>query len=259
VRCSPGFTARLSQDRLLGSNTPVSSPFIHLHVHSEYSLYDSIVRVKPLVESARANGMPAVALTDVANLFAVVKFYRAAESAGIKPIVGSDVWIENPEDHNKPFRLVMLCQDIEGYRNLSRLLTRAYREGQHSGRPCVAREWLADHSEGLIVLSAALDGDIGQAILSSNREVAVDLLRQYSETFPNRFYLELQRTGQPYQEDYVHAAVDLAGETGTPVVATNHVQFLKAEEFDAHEVRVCIQDSRVLTDARRPRRYTRQQ
>ena len=259
MRCSPGFTARLSQDRLLGSNTPVSSPFIHLHVHSEYSLYDSIVRVKPLVESARANGMPAVALTDVANLFAVVKFYRAAESAGIKPIVGSDVWIENPEDHNKPFRLVMLCQDIEGYRNLSRLLTRAYREGQHSGRPCVAREWLADHSEGLIVLSAALDGDIGQAILSSNREVAVDLLRQYSETFPNRFYLELQRTGQPYQEDYVHAAVDLAGETGTPVVATNHVQFLKAEEFDAHEVRVCIQDSRVLTDARRPRRYTRQQ
>jgi DNA polymerase-3 subunit alpha len=249
----------LSQNRDLGSNTPVSSPFIHLHIHSEFSLYDSIVRVKPLVTAAAANGMPAVALTDLGNLFAVVKFYRAAVAAGVKPILGSDVWIENPDDHNKPHRLVLLCQDIEGYRNLSRLLTRAYRDGQHSGRPCISGDWLTELSDGLIVLSGALDGDIGQALISGNHDVATELLSRYHKLFPNRFYLELQRTGQPYQEDYVHAAVALASASGTPVVATNNVHFLQADDFDAHEVRVCIQDGRVLTDTRRPRRYSRQQ
>ncbi len=237
----------------------MSSPFIHLHVHSEFSLYDSIVRVKPLVAAARESGMPAVALTDLANLFAVVKFYRAAKAAGIKPIVGADVWIENSADHNKPYRLLMLCQDVEGYRNLSRLLTRAYRDGQHSGRPCVAKEWLSDHAEGLIILSGAMDGDIGQALLSNNTNVARELLGEYSELFPDRFYLELQRTGHPYQEDYIHAAVGLAADESIPVVATNNIHFLDADEFDAHEVRVCIQDGRVITDARRPKRFTGQQ
>jgi DNA polymerase-3 subunit alpha len=237
----------------------VSSPFVHLHVHSEFSLYDSIVRVKPLVAAAREHSMPAVALTDLANLFAVVKFYRAATAAGIKPIIGADVWVENPADHNKPFRLLMLCQDVEGYRNLSRLLTRAYREGQHSGRPCIAREWLPEHTKGLIVLSGALDGDIGQALLSHNADLARQLSTEYSKLFPERFYLELQRTGHPYQEDYIHAAVDLATELAIPVVATNNVHFLGADEFDAHEVRVCIQESRVITDTRRPKRFTRQQ
>ena len=237
----------------------MTGPFIHLHVHSEYSLYDSVVRIKSLVACAKENAMPAVALTDMANMFAVVKFYRAAVAAGIKPVIGSDVWIENSADHNKPFRLLLLCQDIEGYRNLSRLLTRAYLEGQHSGRPCISRDWIEKFSGGLIVLSGAQQGDVGQALLSNNTVLAGELLANYRQLFGDRFYIELQRTGQQYQEEYVHSAVALAAEMSIPVVATNHVHFLTSDEFEAHEVRVCIQDGRVLNDSRRPKRFTDQQ
>jgi len=203
--------------------------------------------------------MPAVALTDMANLFAVVKFYRAAVSAGIKPVIGSDVWIENSSDHNKPFRLLLLCQNVEGYRNLSRLLTRAYAEGQHSGRPCISRAWINQLSEGLIVLSGAHQGDVGQALLSNRKSLATALLADYQKLFGDRFYIELQRTGQPYQDEYIHSAVSIAAEMSMPVVATNHVHFLTSDEFEAHEVRVCIQDGRVLNDSRRPKRFTEQQ
>ncbi|MEE8482709.1 MAG: DNA polymerase III subunit alpha, partial [Acidiferrobacterales bacterium] len=237
----------------------MTSPFIHLHVHSEYSLYDSVVRIKPLIACAKDNAMPAVALTDMANMFAVIKFYRAAVAAGIKPIIGSDVWIENSADHNKPFRLLLLCQDTEGYRNLSRLLTRAYAEGQHSGRPCISRNWLEKFSNGLIALSGAQQGDVGQALLSQNTVLAGELLVGYQQLFGDRFYIELQRTGQPYQDEYIKSAVDLAAEKSIPVVATNHVHFLNTDEFEAHEVRVCIQDGRVLNDTRRPKRFTEQQ
>jgi DNA polymerase-3 subunit alpha len=237
----------------------VTTPFVHLHVHSEFSLYDSIVRIRELVAAAREQEMPAVALTDMANLFGVVKFYRAAIAAGIKPIVGADVWLENPGDHHKPWRLVLLCQDLTGYRNLSRLLSRAFVDGQHSGRPCISKDWLAGATDGLIALSGAHEGDIGQALIAGNQRLAEELLHAYRSLFPDRFYLELQRTGQQYQEDYVHAAVRLAEQTGTPPVASNHVHFLKREDFDVHEARVCIQEGRVLSDPRRPRRYTEQQ
>ena len=237
----------------------MSSPFVHLHVHTEFSLADGIVRIEELVQAAARGGMPAVAVTDLANVFGMVKFYRAAVAAGIKPVIGADLWIENVKDHNKPFRLVVLCQNRAGYRNLNRLLTRAYAEGQHTGRPCVSRPWLEGASEGLIALSGAQDGEIGQALLGAHPERARHLAQAYQELFPGRLYLELQRTGQPYQEDYNHAAVALAQERGLPVVATNHVQFLEQKDFEAHEVRVCIHEGRILRDNRRPRRFTRQQ
>jgi len=237
----------------------VSTPFVHLHLHSEYSLSDGIVRIEELVGAAAAAHMPAVALTDLANLFGAVKFFQKAIKAGVKPIVGSDVWLENPADRNKPYRLVLLCQNRQGYLNLNQLLTRAYTEGQHAGRPCIQREWFTGHSDGLVALSAALDGDIGQALVSGHAELADRLAHEYQQWFPDRFYLELQRTGRPLQEEYVHASVALAARLGLPVVATNPVQFLKADEFEAHEVRVCIQDSRVLTDSRRPHLFTREQ
>jgi len=173
--------------------------------------------------------------------------------------LGSDVWIENPADRNKPHRLVLLCLDRPGYLNLNQLLTRAYTEGQHTGRPCIQREWFTGHSNGLIALSGALDGDIGQALVGGHADVAQRLAHEYQQWFPQRFYIELQRTGQPLQEEYVHASMELAAHVGLPVVATNAVQFLKADEFEAHEVRVCIQDSRILTDTRRPRLYTPEQ
>jgi DNA polymerase III subunit alpha len=237
----------------------VSTPFIHLHLHSEYSLSDGIVRIEELVATAAAARMPAVALTDLANLFGAVKFFQKALKAGVQPILGSDVWLENGADRNKPFRLVLLCQNRQGYLNLNQLLTRAYAEGQHAGRPCILREWFSGHSDGLIALSGALNGDIGQALVGGHVDAAQRLAREYQLWFPQRFYIELQRTGQPLQEECVHASVALAARAGLPVVATNAVQFLKADEFEAHEVRVCIQDSRVLTDTRRPRLYTPEQ
>ncbi|MBI3574269.1 MAG: DNA polymerase III subunit alpha, partial [Gammaproteobacteria bacterium] len=237
----------------------MSMPFVHLRVHSEFSLSDSVVRIPDLAATARTQGMPAVALTDLNNLFGVVKFYREAVAAGIKPVVGADVYLENAADPHKPFRLLFLCQNLEGYRELCRLLTRAYVEGQHSGRPCIAKSWLKTPVPGLIALSGAQEGDIGQALLAGNAGLADTLAHTYAEHFPGRFYLELQRTGHPHQEDYVHAAAGLAARLGLPVVATNNVAFLKPEEYDTHEVRVCIQEGRVLTDPRRPRRYTPQQ
>ncbi|MEW6330107.1 MAG: DNA polymerase III subunit alpha [Pseudomonadota bacterium] len=237
----------------------MSRPFVHLRVHTEFSLADGIVRTDELVKTTVRHGMPAVAVTDLANLFGVVKFYQAACAAGVKPIVGADLWLENPADPHKPHRLVLLCQNTEGYRRLCRLLTRAYVEGQQSGRPCIAKSWLEAPMTGLIALSGAHEGDIGQALLSGNPAQAEELAQAWQQWFPGSFYLELQRTGQPFQEDYNHAAVDLARRLSLPVVATNHAVFLQPGDFDAHEVRVCIQDGRVLTDARRPRRYTPQQ
>jgi len=243
----------------LGSNAAVTEPFVHLRIHSEFSLADGIVRIPDLVAAGAADGMPAIGLTDLANLFGAAKFYQAAVAVGIKPLIGADLWLTSGTDPNKPFRLTVLCQSADGYRNLSRLLTRAYIEGQHTGRPCVQREWLEQGGAGLIVLSGAHEGDVGTALLAGQTETARALVGRYQAHFPGRYYLELQRTGQPRQEDYNHAAVATAAASGVPVVATNPVVFLKQDDFEAHEVRVCIQEGRVLTDARRPRRHTAQQ
>ena len=233
--------------------------FVHLHVHSEFSLADGIISVPDLVAAAANQGMPAVAVSDLANLFGLVKFYRAAVAAGIKPIVGTDAWLENPVDGHKPYRLTILCQDKTGYRNLCQLLTRAYTECQHSGRPCMRRDWFRQHGAGLIILSGAEDGEIGQALLSGNDALAGQLADEYASLFPGRFYLTLRRIGQPMQEESVHATVNLAQRVRLPVVATNSVCFLDTADFGVHEIRVCIQDGRTLSDSRRPRLYTEQQ
>ena len=238
----------------------MSTPdFVHLHLHTEYSLVDGLIRVKPLVQAVAGAGMPAVAVTDQGNLFAMVKFYRAALAAGIKPIVGVDAWLENPEEGGQPFRLVLLCKDLVGYRNLTELVSRGYIEGQERGMPILRRTWLAEHREGLIVLSGAKGGDVGQALLAGNGDLARERIDFWQTHFPDHYYLELQRTGRPGDEDHLHAAVDLAIERGLPVVATNDVHFLRPEDFEAHEARVCIHDGRVLDDPRRPRRFSEQQ
>lgn len=234
----------------------MTARFIHLHIHSEYSLADGIASIKDLVAAAAGQRMPAVSVTDLGNTFGLIKFYRAAVAAGVKPIIGVDIWVENAADVHKPYRLILLCQDLRGYRDLCRLVTRAYREGRHAGKPCISRHWLHGHAEGLIALSGAEDGEIGQALLGGNLSSAQQLTEEYASLFPGRFYLTIQRIGQPYQEDSVHATVRLAQSTNMPLVATNHVCFLRPTDFEAHEVRVCIQDGRVLSDSRRPRRYT---
>ena len=237
----------------------MTAQFIHLHLHTEYSLADGLVRVKPLMKAVAAAGVAAVALTDQSNLFAMVKFYSAAMAAGVKPIIGVDVWLENPQEPNQPSRLVLLCKDNEGYRNLTRLISRSYIENQHRGMPIVRLEWLTALSRGLIVLSGGREGDVGQALLAGKQELAAELLTAWLRLFGDNYYLELSRTGRMGEEDYLHAAVALASTMGVPVVASNDVRFLRADEFEAHEVRVCIAEGRTLDDPRRAHRYSEQQ
>ena len=234
-------------------------PFVHLRLHTEYSLVDGVVRVKPLVAAVAEQGMPAVAVTDQSNLFAMVKFYRAAIAKGVKPIIGVDVWLANEEEPTQPTRLVLLCQNNAGYKNLTQLVSRSYTEGQHRGIPILQPAWLEHHSNGLIALSAGREGDVGRALLSGDEALAHQRLSRWQQLFPDRYYLELQRTGRPEEEAYLHAAVALALDTNTPVVATNDVRFLQTEDFEAHEARVCIHDGRTLDDPRRPKRYSEQQ
>ncbi|MDJ0905071.1 MAG: DNA polymerase III subunit alpha [Woeseiaceae bacterium] len=237
-----------------------SAPFVHLHLHTEYSLVDSTVRIAALMERCAADGMPAVALTDQNNLFGMVKFYRKAVAAGIKPLIGADLRIANEDDATRPWHLVVLCQDTTGYRNLSRLLTRAYLEGRVRGEPLVHREWLdADSCAGLIALSGGLHGDVGHALHNDHYDLAQSLLDGWQSVFGNRFYLELVRTGRPGEEDTVQASLTLASDTRTPVVASNDVRFLDRGDFNAHEARVCIHDGRTLGDADRPKNYSEAQ
>ena len=237
-----------------------SARFVHLHVHTEYSLVDSTVRIPGLMSACVAAGMPAVALTDQNNLFGLVKFYRKAMSAGIKPIIGADLRILNPDEPDRPYTLVLLAQSEAGYHRLSELITRAFVEGQYRGTPMARREWLTGEScDGLIALSGGLHGDIGHALHAQHEQQARDRLAAWQEVFPGRFYLELIRTGRAGEEDCVRASLELAAATGTPVVATNDVRFLAREDCDAHEARVCIHEGRVLADAERPRHYSAQQ
>ena len=237
----------------------MSPEFVHLRLHTEFSLVDGIVKIKPLVKRLASLNMPAVAVTDHANLFALVKFYKAAMGQGIKPIVGSDVLIFNPEEPAAPHRLTLLVKNRTGYITLMELLSKAYQEGQHQGVPMLRPEWLEANYDGLIALSGAMQGDIGKALLAENTNLAILLAQQWGGLFGQCFYLELQRVGKPEEERYIAAAVDLAIATGLPVVATNDVRFLHQSDFAAHEVRVCINQGRVLDDARRPKDYTDQQ
>jgi len=234
--------------------------FVHLHVHSEFSLVDGTARIRPLVGAVADRGMPAVALTDQSNMFALVRFYKAAMAAGVKPICGVDLLLRNPEDVNQPYHLVLLVQSNAGYRNLTELVSRSYQEGQHLGIPMLDLAWLtAENCEGLIALSGANEGDVGRALLAGNRALAEERLRYWQSLFGDRYYLQLVRTGREGEEACLHASVDLAARCDVPVVATNGVCFLEPEEFAAHEVRVCIRDGRALDDPRRPHLYSEQQ
>ncbi len=234
----------------------MTTHFVHLRLHTEYSLVDGLIRIKSLVRQVAAAGMPAVAVTDMSNLFALIKFYKAALGVGIKPIVEVEAWVRRD---GEPARLVLLCQNLAGYRHLTRLVSRGYLEGQQRGVPVIDHHWLRGNTEGLIALSGGREGELGQALLNDHSDQARTWLADWRELFPDRFYLEVQRTGRPQEEEYLEAALDLAAATGTPVVATNEVCFLQREDFEAHEARVCVHDGAMLDDPRRPRRHSDQQ
>jgi len=238
----------------------MSNRFVHLRLHSEFSVVDGLVRVTDAVAAAAADGQGALALTDSANLFGAVRFYSSARKKGVKPIIGCDVWITNSSEREAPFRLLLLVADRTGYRNLCELLTRAWLENQHRNRAEMRLQWFAEgFAQGLIALSGGLQGEIGAQLAAGNAAGARSAATRLAELFPDRFYIELQRGGRAGDEGYVQRALALAAELRLPVVATHPVQFLRREEFQAHEARVCIAEGYTLGDPRRPRPYTEEQ
>ncbi|TAM95249.1 MAG: DNA polymerase III subunit alpha, partial [Rhodanobacteraceae bacterium] len=246
--------------------------YVHLRAHSEYSLRDSTIRIpeKPeygdpakakhanLISRAVELGLPALALTDESNLFAQIKFYAAAEKAGIKPIVGCDVWIANIDDATRPDRLTLLCRDHAGYLNLARLISRAWLEGQHAGRAQLQPEWLEDAVAGLFAI-AGRDSVIGRLLAAQRERDAQDNLYALRRHFGDGLYLEVTRTRRDGEEAFNTHALQLAARLDLPVLASNDVRFLDADDFEAHEARVCIQQGHQLSDPRRPRDYSPEQ
>ena len=233
--------------------------FVHLRLHTEYSLVDSTIRIKQLMPAVEAGGMPAIAMTDQNNLFGMVKFYRAARGAGIKPIFGVDVLLVDEDDDNLTYHMILLCQNDAGYKNVTKLISRAYMEGQKLGVPRVQRDWIKETSDGVILLSGGREGDVGHALLAGNTELAQARLNEWNSVFPERYYLELQRTGRTGEDEYLHAAVALAEANQIPVVATNDARFITKDDFESHEARVCINSGYTLDDNTRPKHYSEQQ
>ena len=246
--------------------------FVHLHVHTEYSLVDGVVRIdsersdgggpgrEGLIDATVRLGMPAVALTDQGNLFALMKFYRSAQARGIKPLIGVDAWLREDGERAEPSKLLLLCQDERGYRNLTRLVSRSYLEGRGRHGPMLARSWLdADTTAGLVALSGGRDGDVGRALVAGRHAEARQALAGWLDLLGDRYYLTLTRTGRPGEEECITGSLELASAAGVPVVATNDVRFLSHEDYETHEARVCIREGTRLADPARPRRYSDQQ
>ncbi len=233
--------------------------FVHLHCHSEYSLVDGLLRLKTFTSAVADSGMPAVALTDQSNLFAMVKFYRAAMAAGIKPIIGCDVWVQSKKNNKKPYRLLLLCQNQQGYKNLTTLISRAYVEDQVNDKPIVYRDHLETANAGLIAIAPSTKSDVADALLTDQNDLAESLLKEWMQIFENRFYISIARTERPDEQKYIELIVPLAAKKQCPLVATNEVCLLKSSDFDAHEARVCVNEGRVLSDPSRSHRYSAEQ
>ncbi len=235
--------------------------FVHLRIHTEFSVVDGTNRIDEIVQASAANRQPALAITDLGNLFGAVKFYKEARKAGVKPLIGADVWVQVPgkEASAPAARLLLLVQSHQGYLNLSELLTRAWTKGVVRDQAVIKLEWLEELNEGLIALSGAQGGAVGQALIQGDSGRALECALQLAGIFPHRFYLELQRAQHPDDERHVAAAVQLAARLKLPVVATHPVQFLTYDDYEAHEARVCIAEGEILGNARRVRKFTREQ
>ncbi|WP_099607582.1 DNA polymerase III subunit alpha [Vibrio coralliilyticus] len=233
--------------------------FIHLKVHSDFSMVDGLSKVPPLVKKVAEMGMPAMALTDFTNLCGLVKFYGTAHGCGVKPIIGADFAMQSEEFGEELTKLTVLAADNEGYKNLTLLISKAYLRGHVQHQPVIDKQWLAELSAGLIVLSGAKSGEIGKALLKGNHKVAQNCANFYHQHFADRFFLELTRTGRADEETYLHFALEFAEKEQLPVVATNDVVILDETTFEAHEIRVAIHDGYTLEDPRRPKNYSAQQ
>ena len=245
-----------------GSRGPASfynaAMFVHLRLHTEFSVVDGTNRINDTAKAAAADGQPALAITDFNNLFGAIKFYQATRSKGVKPLLGAEVLLEG-EGTAAPSRLVLLVQDMQGYLNLSELLARAWTSNMVKAQAVCTWAWLEELSAGLLLLTGAQAGPVGQALVRGDGAGAERLALRLAAVFAQRCYIELQRAGRPDDEPHVVAAVQLAARLGLPVVATHPVQFALPEDYEAHEARVCIAEGEMLGNARRVRRFTREQ
>jgi DNA polymerase-3 subunit alpha len=240
--------------------TAATPRYVHLRCHSEFSIVDGILRIDEAVAAAAADAMPALALTDLNNLFGLIKFYKVARKTGIKPIVGADIGIIQKKPRAAPHRVLLLAQSRTGYLNLCTLLTRAYQAQEaHHGKIGIAPEWLREHHEGLLLITGSRDSEIGEALLQGNTETAETTARAWAQHFPDRLYLEVQRTGHADDDLLVAACADLARHLDLPLVATHPIQFKARDDFRAHDARVCISEGYTLSDTRRPQRFTSEQ
>jgi DNA polymerase-3 subunit alpha len=234
--------------------------FVHLRVHTEYSLVDSLLRVDALVDAVAERRMPACAITDQGNVSALVKFYKPALSRGVKPIVGADVWIAESQEDREPSRLTLLCQNQTGFRLLSALLTKSAMQGPIGGRSVLLKEWLEPKAlEGLIGLSGGQHGEVGKALAAGRGTRGSEAIDYWQRLLPGRFYIELQRLGRAGEREYLARAVEAAAAHAVPVVATNDVCFLTRGDYEAHETRVCIAQGVTLDDPARARTYSEEQ
>ncbi len=238
----------------------MATDFVHLRLHSEFSVVDGITRIDELVRRAADDGQGAIALTDSANLFGAIRFYTAARRAGVKPILGCDAWITNDADREQPFRLTLLVQNRTGYHQLCKLLSRAWLQNQHHDSAQMRLDWFEpDSVQGLIALSAGAAGEIGRLLAAGQAPAARVAAQRLAACFAGRFYVEIQRAGRQGDESCCRASIALAARLGLPLVATHPIQFLAAEDFRAHEARVCIAQGRTLADPRRPHDFTAEQ
>jgi DNA polymerase-3 subunit alpha len=233
--------------------------FVHLRTHTEYSVVDGTLRIDDAAAAARRDGQPALAITDLANVFGAVKFYKACRDRGVKPLIGADLWMQPEAGERQPSRLLVLVQDSQGYLNLCELLARAWTSNAQRAQAWVRWEWLDSLGAGLIALSGAEHGALGQALMAGDEARARAVVQRLAALFPGRCYVELQRAGLPGQEAVVQGSVALAAELGLPVVATHQVQFLEPDDFDAHEARVCVAEGETLANPKRVKRFTRGQ
>ena len=234
--------------------------FVHLRLHTEFSIADGTNRIDDVVAAAAKDGQPALAATDLNTLYGAIKFYKAARSAGVKPLLGAEIFLQGlAKDPSVQSRVVVLVQDRRGYLNLCELLARAWTQNVVKIQGVCKLEWLRELGEGLIVLSGAQAGPVGQALVQGDEARASEAALALAAIFPHRFYIELQRAGRPDDEAHVAAAVQLAARLSLPVVATHPVQFTTEDDYEAHEARVCIAEGEILGNPRRVRRFTRDQ
>ena len=230
--------------------------FVHLQCQSEYSVKNSLVRVPDLIDSVKEAGMKSVALTDDMSLFSAIKFYQKAINSGIKPIIGAKISVNNDAGI---YDAILLCQNHEGYLNLSELISKAYLNEKEGFTVCVSEGQLRAHNKGLLMIASPISSDISKLLLNNEFELAKNKILEWTNTFDDRYYIAVQRTGRNLDESLLNHMIDLGVELQVPIVATNDVQFLHKSDYEAHEARICIAEGGLLDDARRVKNFSNAQ